>query len=383
MPPAGTLPLEEGAGVDFARLRAQRLQRCLAEMEHDGLDALMLGTESNVRYVTGARRIWVGGTRPYAPACVVLADGEIHLMSNDDDGVPATIPGDHLFVASWNPRILASSLAAMVGLARARRIGVDGMTPTMASLIAGALPQAELADAAPAMDRARRRKTPDELAAIRIALAAAESGLSSVARAIRPGGTELSLYGVFAERLGQLGLTRATSQTSFCVATPGPGVGEPPRRCGTGRPVRPGDLVACDAGALYAGYEGSLARTWPCDEDGAPGARELGHRTLAVLKALVDACRPGATGRDLMSAYEGTGEELPGLPIARGLGLGMEPPVVGRRVPADAAAAPLEPGMVLALQVYVPGGPSGGYLQRDVVAVDEEGPTVLTRLAGG
>lgn len=383
----GTMALEEGGRTDFARLRAERLQRCLQEMRREGIDALLLGDEGNARYVAGARRLWLGCTRPYVPGCIVLSDGQIHLMSTWDDGVPAEVPREHLFAASWNPARYAEVLAGIDRLRGARRVGVDAMTPLMETLVTGALPEVELVDGGPTMRRARLLKTADELWCIKTAIAAAESAMSRALDALAPGITERALFGCFAERLGALGLTVPTSHATFYVTSAGANGPEARRHWGSARPIGPGDLVALDGGVLFAGYEGSLARTWPC-----PGAsptkaeahRRLHDRAQQVQNALVAACRPGATGGDVLDAYRASGEAVPSLPVLSGLGLGMEHPLVGPGFAPDAGASSvLEPGMVLALQVYVDEEGVGGYVQREVVLVAESGAVVLTRHAKG
>src|SRR5205823_4765777 len=83
-------------------------------------------------------------------------------------------------------------------------------------------------------------------------------------------------------------------------------------------------------------------------------------------RELLGACRPGATGRDIKEAWAATGEPMPDAPIAHGLGLGMEPPVVT----ADTGDADvLRSGMVLALTSWVGELGVGGVLERDVVVV--------------
>ncbi len=383
----GVLPLEEGGRVDFHRLRAQRLERCRTEMARDDLDALLLGNEANARYASGARRLWLGGSRPYVPGCIVLPDGQPYVMSTWDDGIPPDIPRTNLFGASWNPENHVKVLASIEGLRAARRVGVDGMTPLMASLISSALPDAELVDAGPTMIRARQVKTPDELACIRAAIAVTESSLGWALDALRPGITERALFGHFTERLGALGLTLSATQCTFVVLSGDGSQRRMPRRTGTNHCVNPGDLVALDAGALYAGYEGSVARTFSCPggTDNARAAeRRLYDRARAVHEALVAACRPGVTAQDVVHVYEASGEPVPELPVVFGVGLGMEPPLAGAHLPSDAGGTTtLVPGMVLALQTYVHEEGTGGYLQRDVVLVGQEGSTLLTSHSRG
>ncbi len=53
------------------------------------------------------------------------------------------------------------------------------------------------------------------------------------------------------------------------------------------------------------------------------------------------------------TAYEQAGEPLPAMPVAHGLGLGFDPPVVSPNLRATAEADILEEGMVLAVTGYV------------------------------
>src|SRR5438445_4258317 len=98
--------------VDAERLRHERRARVLDAMEHDGVDVLLIGREANARYVSGARRLWTAGTRPFAPGCVLVREtGAVHLVSTWDDGVPDDIPRDNLFGVTWNPMNLLAAIA--------------------------------------------------------------------------------------------------------------------------------------------------------------------------------------------------------------------------------------------------------------------------------
>jgi Xaa-Pro aminopeptidase len=149
-------------------------------------------------------------------------------------------------------------------------------------------------------------------------------------------------------------------------------------------PLVAGDLVALDVGLLYAGYEGGLARTWPCLAAGdAPSAaqRDLLRRWREILDALLAECRPGRSALDLERAYAACGEPAPPFPVAFGVGLGLEPPLTGR--PLAPAEGALEEGMVLSLQAWVHREGVGGYLGREIALVTAEGPALLTRASHG
>ncbi|HEY3095392.1 MAG TPA: M24 family metallopeptidase [Acidimicrobiia bacterium] len=248
---------------------AEGLARALDQMERRDLDVLVLGRESNARFVSDATRLWLAGTRPFAPGCVVVrGTGAVHLMSVTDFGVPPDIPGAQLYPMSWNPANILGTVAAIPGVSGARRIGVDGLTPLFEQLLAATLPNAEVVDGEAAMRAARRVKSPAQIDRIRDAISVAEDALGAAVDALQPGVSERELKGVFEERMCQLGATTPAFEGTFCVVEDD----RPIRRLVSERKVVDGDLVAMSAGVLVDGWEGSLARTWPC------GAATAEHR---------------------------------------------------------------------------------------------------------
>ena len=172
-------------------LRTGRRDRALAQMQKHDLDVLVLGRQANVRYVTGAPQLWVAGTRPFGPTCVVVREtGAIHLLSTWDEGIPDDIPHENLYGIAWNPTNTISVLKRIEGAATARRVGTDALSPGFAQLLPVAFPNAELVDGELAMRAARRIKTPEEVTALREAIRVAEVGLAAAVAELRPGVTE-------------------------------------------------------------------------------------------------------------------------------------------------------------------------------------------------
>ena len=66
------------------------------------------------------------------------------------------------------------------------------------------------------------------------------------------------------------------------------------------------------------------------------------------------------------------------MPVARGLGMGFDPPVVTQRLPQTAAEERLEPGMVLAVTGYVWEQEVGAVFGREAVLIGADGPELLT-----
>ncbi|OMC18304.1 M24 family metallopeptidase [Mycobacterium colombiense] len=357
---------------DARALRSGRRDRALAQMEEHGLDILVLGRQANIRYVTGAPQLWIAGTRPFGPMCVLVrATGDIYLNSTDDEGVPEEIGHDHLYGLAWNPMTLIDVLKKVDGAEAARRVGTDAITPTFAALLPEAFPNAELVDAEPAMRAARRIKTPGEIAAMDQALRVAEHGLATALGALAPGVSERTMAGVMMEAMAAGGVSTPATQDAAWVTSR-----EQPWRRATAHEVDPGDLVAFAAGALANGYVAEVGRTWPVSD--TADARALFERSNGLYDKMLAACRPGASTRDLLTAYAAAGEPVPPMPVAHGLGLGFDPPVVSETLVAAGEHDVLEAGMVLAITGYVWQRGVGAVFRRDTVHITESGVEVLT-----
>jgi Xaa-Pro aminopeptidase len=329
---------------------AARRARALAAMHDADVDALIVGREANARYVSGARRLWLAGARAFAPGCVLVrSTGDVHLLSTSDDLVPDDIPLDHLYPITWNPTNLMTRLAQIPGLRAARRIGVDSLTPMTATLLTRTFADAELVDGQAVMLSARREKLPDEVDAIRRAIVLATEALDTLTDEVQPGARERDLLGRFEQHMCERGTTTPAFEGAFGHVFP------------SDRALVAGDLVVLDVGVLLDGYEGGLARTVVCGESAAAAAP-----ADELFDALRAAVRPGATGADLWAAWDATGAPRPDAPVAHGVGIGFEPPVVGNDVSA------LTAGTTLSLRAEV-----DGWVRRDIVLITDDGTELL------
>jgi Xaa-Pro aminopeptidase len=383
-PNIGTAAMEDRDRVDYTTLRAARRARAFAEMDRLGLDACLLGREANVKYFSGARRLWTASSRPFGPTAVaVRATGRVHLMtfSASYEGAPAEVPFEDVYCLSFNIGKLLEAVAAVPELRGAQRIGVDGFSPFLRDLLPSALPNAEFVGIEPELCAMRRIKLPAEIEVIRTAVAIAESSLFHAASAVTPGVTEKQVQAAFIDRMCTLGTSQFAQQGTFTIIDPHDGL----RWITSERRLDEGSLVALAGGALWAGYEGSLARTWFCGRQTSPRAEHhaLHDRWRSVMDRVIGACRPGRTGADVVAAHEAAGEALPPMPILYGIGLGHEGAVAGSSLGTEVDRRQrIEAGMVLGVRTYVAGA-AGGYLGEDMVLVQEDGPEVLTTLGPG
>ena len=128
------------------------------------------------------------------------------------------------------------------------RVGTDALSPSFAKLLPLAFPNAELVDGEVAMKAARRIKTPDEMAAIRVgACAVAEHGLAAAVAELAAGATEQALNGVLMEAMAAGGVSTPATQDGAWITSQD----SPWRRAhgdGAVRDGRPGGLRGRSAG---------------------------------------------------------------------------------------------------------------------------------------
>jgi Xaa-Pro aminopeptidase len=336
---------------DDRALRTGRRARAFAQMEAHDLDVLVLGRVANMRYVSGVPMLWNAGTRPFGPGCVaVRATQEIYLLSTWDEGVPEEIPRDHLFGITWNPMNYVGLLKGISKTVQPRRVGTDAMSPLFAQLLPMAFPDAELVDGGPAVQAAKRIKTEEELDAICASVAVADACLAAALAELRPGVTERELTAAFMDAMASQGVTTPARQDVARFTADG--------------------LVAFAAGVVAGGYTGEVGRTWPVD--GAADAAWF-KRCAELQARLLEACRPGAPATALFEAYERVGVPVPSTPIARGLGLGFDDPVIVRDLPETAAKTQLDTGIVMVVTAQ-----AGPVIGQESIVITADGPEVLS-----
>ena len=319
------------------------LELCLQGMEQRGVDAMILGREAGARAVSGVGRLWLTGTRPFAPSCVVVREsGAVHLLANSNDGYE-DFPADHLYSISWNPERMLGALQAIDGLAQARTVGVDGMSPGIHQLLRGLLPDATFVDAGPILADLWRVDSPEKLTAVREAAHVARAGLIAMAEGLRDGVRARHLRGICAETFAEHGVTTPAFEAVAAPIDGGASTWLPPERL-----MGSGEHVALRAGALRNGWEASLARTFviadlPIEQPPPDDWNEA----LAL-------CRPGVPVGKLRDLDT----------VVYGAGRGVEP------YDDDLE---LEVGMVFAVELH-----QGNRLHQDVLHLTENGPEVLT-----
>lgn len=314
-------------------------------MARYGVDALVLGREAHARAVARTRRLWLAGTRAFAPGCVVVRDPHsVSVLANSDDAVPPGFPRERLFPITWNPEKLAAALAAIPGFGDCRCIGVDGMTPMMHGLLARVAPAAALVDATPLLAALWALPDPRRVDGVRAAAKVTLRGLAAMVDALKPGARPRVLRGVCAQAFASLGVTTPAFEAVVAPLGARHSTWLAPERL-----LAPGERVVVRAGALVDGWEASVARTYTVASD-APVAVAPG----TAWDGLLERCRPGTNAGQLRALGA----------VVYGAGQGVEPWDDG---------FVLGPGTTCALELARPDN-----VHQDVVLVTADGADVLT-----
>ncbi len=172
-----------------------------------------------------------------APAACWSRDGDIHLLSTWDEGVPDDIPREHLYGISFNSQTFLRVLSELDGAATARTVATDALTR---------LRRRDARQGLPERDGRRRRAVAAPSAgassspprSTRSAPRSASPSGRSPRRSTRssPGVTERQLTGVFMEAMASQGVTTpATQDVAWITSREQPWQRSEPRHAGGGR----------------------------------------------------------------------------------------------------------------------------------------------------
>ena len=381
------VPLSDrhAAPVDTARLRVERLERLRETLAASDCAGTVLLDPVNIRYATDASNMQVWCLHNPARYAFVASDGPVvlfefptcmHLCEGLDlvDEVRPARSWIYL-MAGPDARAVADRWADEIAeLVRAsgggnRRLAVDRLDWIgQHALTARGV---ETVEGQSIVEESRRLKTPQELRAMRDALAACESCVRTMLESMRPGITERELWSV----LHQQNIASGGEWIETRLLASGPRTNPWYQEC-SDRVIRAGDLVALDTDLIGRhGYCCDISRTWLCG-DGRPSDTQRRTYALAYghLQRLLARIGPGTNLRSLADAV---GDPPAGYRVysclAHGVGLCDEYPVAFWRSQRERYDATLEAGMTLCVESYA-GPESGGEgvkLEEQILITDD------------
>jgi Xaa-Pro dipeptidase len=384
---------------DLSRMRRDRGARLREVMADKGVDALVLLSNANVSYATGAT--WplsdAGRANVERPVAVVLVDDEApHLFTPfvDDAASELDLDDDHLHGPTYldlheGVESFAATLADLVpGTAT---VAVDDLTGAMHrdhELLLGSWPPRAASEV---MGAARVTKTHDELACLRHALWITEQAMADVQASLVPGARQVDLTATFLHRVFELG-AEANVLDPIWQVMPDHQADLPWTVHGdiacpllsTERALQQGDVVWVDSGIMYGGYHSDFGRTWVVGQEPSPRQQAQYARWREINEAVLSVARAGVPASDLTAvAMEVCGGDRPWMShfyLGHGLGLeSAEAPYVGTDLGDDYdRRLVLADGMVLVVEPIVWDEGYSGYRSENVFVITEGGTVGLS-----
>jgi Xaa-Pro dipeptidase len=381
---------------DLPTLRAYRLARVRAELAARDYAGIVVSDPINVRYATDSAnmQVWcLHNASRYAfvatdgPVIVFDFHGSAHLSAHLDL-VDEVRPGRGWYFFKSGDRLAehaADWAAELAELVRAhgggnRRLALDHVNPEgVEALRAQGI---GVHEGQPVMELARAIKSPDEIKAMRCALAACEAAMAVMQRQLRPGVTEQELWA----HLHAEAIRRGGEWIETRLLSSGPRTNPWFQECSS-RVIEAGDLVAFDTDLIGPyGYCADISRTWLCGEGRSSKAQiDLYRRAREQIAYNLELVRPGLGLLELSDKALQLPERFLAnrySAIAHGVGVCDEYPAV--YYPEDAKITGydgvLEAGMTICIESYIgeAGGAEGVKLEEQVLVTDT-GVEVLSR----
>jgi len=380
-------------------MHRERVQHVRAIMREQGLDVLVLLGNTNVAYATGA--IWPladsGRANFEQPVALVLLDDEWpHLFSpvREGDRLHMELPSDHIHGPVYldfdeGVEVFASQLAGLVPAGAV--VAIDEWTNALrrerSLLFASDAP----VDGGRVISRAKAIKTPDELSCMREGLRITERAAAEVQARLAPGVRQTDLTATFLRTIFDAGADANILDPIWQVMpsriADGPWTTTGDLACpllSTERELVEGDVLWVDTGISYAGFHSDFGRTWIVGREPDARQRAQFERWRAIMDAVLDVTRAGATAAELTAAAtNAAGGIKPWMPhfyLGHGLGIdSAEMPYVGSDIgEAFDAALVLAAGMVLVLEPIVWEDGAAGYRSEEVLLITEDGWEPMT-----
>lgn len=379
----------------LATMREYRLQRICEQLVARDLGGILLFDPLNIRYATDSTNMQLWTTHNPARACFVAASGHVVLWDfHGCDHLSAHLPlvrelrsgasffyfetGEH---TDEHARRFCAQVDELLRTHAGdnRRLAVDRIE--VAGLRALDALGVQVHDGQAVTEFARLIKGPDEILAMRCAVASCEAAIAEMRQAMRAGVTENDVWAA----LHSGNIRRGGEWIETRILSSGPRTNPWYQESGP-RVLNDGDLLSFDTDLIGVyGFCVDMSRSWMCGglEPTAEQKRlyRIAHEHIQVNADMV---KPGVRFSELTA----NGHRLPESCRAQrygvmfhGVGLCDEYPCI--RYPEDFDAygyeGELQPGMALCVEAYVGevGGRDGIKLENQLL-VTETGYEVLT-----
>lgn len=356
-----------------------RQAKLASTIEAAHLDTLVLNPGPSLVYFTGlhfhtSERPVVALFTPGQPMCLALPELETAKLDSLAYPIQAFPYGED--PTTWVDVFRQATQTAKLNS------GAVGVEPTRLrylelDLLQQAAPQVKFLSAEGTLSSMRMRKEESELAAMRQAVAIAQSALLATLPSIKPGVSELEIA---AELTLQLLRGGSDSEFPFSPIVSGGPNSANPHASPSSRKLQNGDLLVIDWGATVGGYASDLTRTFAIGNV-EPEYEHIARIVLQANSAGRKKAGPGVTASQVDQAARCVIEQA-GYGVffthRTGHGLGLEahePPYI--RAGNELV---LQPGMTFTIEpgIYLPG--RNGVRIEDNVCITSSGAECLSNL---
>lgn len=338
---------------------SERMDRLRDEMRCQGLPALLVTKSPNIRYLCDAT-----GT-----ACELLVTADEALLYSgfvDITQNAETAHGVTQLRRTHAPEDIARAAAAR-GI---NRIGVEAHVMPQATFAAysAAMPGVEIVPTTGLIEQARWVKDEDEVALIQRGMAINDLGVQYLRDYAREGITEFALAAGVERTMREAGADRL----AFLLIQFGENAAKPHHNHSQ-RPLRRGDFILCDIGAVCAGYGSDTTRTFVFGE--ATERQQEVYETVRLAQlAALDAARAGARAADVHEASRvviaAAGfDDYYGHGVGHGINEGPSLSPQSPHILESGNVVTIEPG------IYIPGW--GGVRIEDTIVIRADGHSNL------
>lgn len=345
---------------------ARRMEQLRIRLTAQELDALLVNHMPNIRYLTGFTGI--------TGLLVVTRDSETLFV---DGRYVEQARAQATAAVQETTRDVLDGVLQDLARGRFRNLGFESPRMSHAGLvrIRATLNGIHLVPITNWVETLRSRKDANEIAALRKAIAIADTAYEDFLNWIRPGLTEREAAARLEFFQGTAGGSRKPSET---IVSSGPRTALP-HGIATARRIQPEEPVMIDIGALVDGYTSDLTRTVHLGRP--PTQFEQIYRVVGeALAKAEDRLRPGMTGREVDAiARDNIERSAYGAYFVHSLGHSVGLEIHEKPSFSTAEDAIIEPGMVVTVEpgIYLPG--QFGVRTEDIVLVTDTGCEVLTR----
>ncbi|MEP7031073.1 MAG: Xaa-Pro peptidase family protein [Pseudolabrys sp.] len=380
-----------GLKIPFDHQRLDRL------MEEAGIDVVIATSKHNCQYLTGGHRanffdyMDATGITRYLPVFIYAKGAPERsayighrLEKFQTDNTKLWTPETQTSTAgSVDALKKASEFIKKTGI-KTKRIAVEfGFLPFDASkVLRDAFPDADWVDALYVLERQRAKKSPEELAKLKIASEAVLESMQAVIANHGPGSTKNEVVEALRREETNRGLT-----FEYCLITCGTSLNRAP----SDQKWNKGEIMSIDSGGNYHGYIGDICRM---AIQGEPDAelQDMLAEIETIQRAAMKAARAGRMGREIYAAAEPLREKSKHHNrldfLAHGMGMvSHEAPRLTSHgpvpYPEDYANMPLEAGMVVSVETTLQHAARGFIKLEDTLIVTDAGHEIYGEGARG